>query len=83
MKVLHLGKLCLTNEGGIEVFSFGLLGALNKKGDNVYIIKKDLYCSPCAQIKCIQPEGKRCMDLITVDDVVSVINKIFEKNRKE
>ena len=39
MKVLHLGKLCPPNEGGIEVFSFDLLEALNKKG-----IKADLVC---------------------------------------
>jgi len=39
MKVLHLGKFCPPNEGGIEVFSFDLLEALNKKG-----IKADLLC---------------------------------------
>jgi glycosyltransferase involved in cell wall biosynthesis len=39
MKVLHLGKLCPPNEGGIEVFSFDLLEALHKKG-----IKADLLC---------------------------------------
>jgi len=39
MKVLHLGKLCPPHEGGIEVFSFDLLEALNKKG-----IKADLLC---------------------------------------
>ena len=39
MKVLHLGKLCPPNEGGIEIFSFNLLEALNKKG-----IKADLLC---------------------------------------
>jgi hypothetical protein len=39
MKVLHLGKLCPPNEGGIEIFSFNLLEVLNKKG-----IKADLLC---------------------------------------
>ncbi len=39
MKVLHLGKLCPPNEGGIEIFSFDLLEALNEKG-----IKADLLC---------------------------------------
>ncbi len=39
MKVLHIGKFCPPNEGGIEVFSFDLLEALNKKG-----IKADLLC---------------------------------------
>jgi len=39
VKVLHLGKFCPPNEGGIEIFSFDLLKALNKKG-----IKADLIC---------------------------------------
>jgi N-acetyllactosaminide 3-alpha-galactosyltransferase/rhamnosyl/mannosyltransferase len=39
MKVLHLGKLCPPNEGGIEVFSFDLLEALNEKD-----IRADLLC---------------------------------------
>lgn len=39
MKILHLGKLCPPNEGGIEVFSFDLLEYLNSKG-----IKADLLC---------------------------------------
>lgn len=39
MKVLHLGKLCPPNEGGIEVFSYDLLEYLNSKG-----IKADLLC---------------------------------------
>jgi len=39
MKIIHLGKFCPPNEGGIEVFSFDLLEALNKKG-----IKADLLC---------------------------------------
>ncbi len=39
MKIIHLGKFCPPNEGGIEVFSFDLLETLNKKG-----IKADLLC---------------------------------------
>ena len=39
MKVLHLGKLCPPNEGGIELFTFDLLENLNKKG-----VKADLLC---------------------------------------
>jgi N-acetyllactosaminide 3-alpha-galactosyltransferase/rhamnosyl/mannosyltransferase len=39
MRVLHLGKLCPPNEGGIEVFSYDLLEYLNSKG-----IKADLLC---------------------------------------
>jgi len=39
MKVLHLGKFCPPKEGGIEVFSYDLLEALNKKG-----VQADLLC---------------------------------------
>ena len=39
MKILHLGKLCPLNEGGIELFSYDLLEYLNSKG-----IKADLLC---------------------------------------
>ena len=39
MKVLHIGKLCPPNEGGIEIFSYDLLEYLNSIG-----IKADLLC---------------------------------------
>lgn len=39
MKILHLGKLCPPNEGGIELFSYDILEYLNKQG-----IKADLLC---------------------------------------
>jgi glycosyltransferase involved in cell wall biosynthesis len=39
MKILHLGKLCPPNEGGIELFSYDLLEYLNKAG-----IKAELLC---------------------------------------
>lgn len=39
MKILHLGKLCPPNEGGIELFSYDLLEYLNSKG-----IQADLLC---------------------------------------
>jgi len=39
MKILHLGKLCPSNEGGIELFTYDLLEYLNSRG-----IKADLFC---------------------------------------
>ncbi|MGC9109194.1 MAG: glycosyltransferase [Caldimicrobium sp.] len=39
MKVLHLGKLCPPNEGGIEVFTYDLLEYLNSNG-----LQADLLC---------------------------------------
>ncbi|MEM4068040.1 MAG: glycosyltransferase family 9 protein [Candidatus Micrarchaeaceae archaeon] len=46
------------------------------RGENVYIVRKKIECSPCAQIHCVKPEGKRCMDLISVDDVMDVFKQI-------
>ena len=49
MKVLHLGKLCPPNEGGIELFSYDLLEYLNKNGVRAELLcfgdatKKDFY----------------------------------------
>jgi len=39
MKVLHLGKLCPPNEGGVDVFAFEIVEALKRKG-----IHADLLC---------------------------------------
>lgn len=39
MKILHFGKLCPPNEGGIELFSYDLLWYLNSRG-----VKADLLC---------------------------------------
>lgn len=39
MRIIHLGKLCPPNEGGIELFSYDLLEYLNNNG-----IKADLLC---------------------------------------
>lgn len=38
MKVLHLGKFCPPNEGGIEVFSYDLLEYLNSKGIKAHFL---------------------------------------------
>ena len=39
MKILHLGKLCPPNEGGIKLFTYDLLEYLNSKG-----VRTDLLC---------------------------------------
>lgn len=39
MKILHIGKFCPPNEGGIELFTYDLLDYLNSNG-----IKADLLC---------------------------------------
>ena len=75
----HITAMC-------EAKTISLFGAqdpeiFGPKGKNVYIIKKNVKCSPCAQINCIKPEGKRCMDLITVNDVMDIIEGL-NKNGK-
>ncbi len=49
------------------------------KGKYVYILKKEIECSPCSQIKCIKSVGNRCMDLITVNDVISIIDNLDDQ----
>ncbi len=39
-------------------------------GKNAIVIKKDLPCSPCNQLKCIMEGERNCMSLITVTDVL-------------
>ncbi len=46
-------------------------------GNNHVVIKKDVDCSPCFKRKC--PTDLKCMDLITVDDVLKGVERIIEK----
>ncbi len=46
-------------------------------GNNHIVIKKDVDCSPCFKRKC--PTDLKCMDLITVDDVLKGVERIIEK----
>jgi len=51
-------------------------------GNNIYILRKNIDCSPCykvmKQTKC-RIKQRRCLDLIRVDDVWTVLNKILMK----
>ena len=44
-------------------------------GDGNIVISKGADCSPCFKRKC--PTDLRCMDLITVDDVIAGVDKIL------
>lgn len=49
--------------------------------DNQIGIKKEVVCSPCRQRRC-QREGRadQCMNLISVDEVIEVIEDMMRKN---
>ncbi len=42
------------------------------------VIRKSVPCAPCLKPKC--PEDRRCMGLITVDEVYETVSEIWEKN---
>ncbi len=42
---------------------------------NCVLIRKELECSPCYKSKC---KNKKCMDLITVEEVVAAIDKLLK-----
>jgi ADP-heptose:LPS heptosyltransferase len=48
------------------------------RGCNVRVIRKELPCSPCIKGFCSQPQGSRCMDLITVEDVMSAVTDMLD-----
>lgn len=43
---------------------------------NCLVIKKDLECSPCYKPKC---KSKKCMELITVEEVLEAIEKLLKE----
>lgn len=48
--------------------------------DNQIGIKKDVACSPCRQRRCQRAEhADQCMNLISVEEVIQVIEKIMSK----
>jgi ADP-heptose:LPS heptosyltransferase len=50
------------------------------KNNNIFLYKK-VECSPCNQIKCIRPQYN-CLDIITVNEVFSVVGECLRKYRK-
>lgn len=45
---------------------------------NSIIIHHKLECFPCQAIKCKKPKGKRCIDLISVEEVKNVVDEILK-----
>ncbi len=57
--------------GPTNIFTTAPLGSGN------YIIRKDIYCSPCLKRTC--PNDHRCMELITVDEVEQIVMDLLEE----
>jgi heptosyltransferase-2 len=48
-------------------------------GKQSLIVRKEVSCSPCLKKTC--PTDFRCMNLITVEDVLSVAQTLLKDNR--
>ncbi|MFH0924208.1 MAG: glycosyltransferase family 9 protein [bacterium] len=73
---ISLGTKTIALLGGPEYYErFGTITPKNKK--NIVIIKKPKICNPCNMRVCTNTS--KCMDLITVDEVLEGIIRILEK----
>ncbi|MBD3181375.1 hypothetical protein GF312_03725 [Candidatus Poribacteria bacterium] len=76
---MHLASACGTK-------TIGLFGPSSPKrfgpyGDNSYSLRMEKKCPPCMGVKCKYP-GYRCIDNISVEDVMRKIDDIIpDKNR--
>jgi len=50
------------------------------KADDFVLFKKDLPCSPCYRSKC---RNKKCMRLITVDEVLEAVERLAKTKGQE
>jgi heptosyltransferase-2 len=88
MALIARCRLFITNDSGLMHVAaalrtpvIALFGSTNSrktgpKGGFCRIISKPLSCAPCMKPEC--PEDRKCMDLISVEDVYEEVNKIWE-----
>jgi heptosyltransferase-2 len=68
-----LGRPVVTFVGAADIREIAPLGP------DVYIIRKDLACSPCIEEEC--PEGTaECLELISVDEVFETARTVLKKH---
>lgn len=72
--ILHLGVLC--NVKTISLFGSGIAAKWAPKGNNHFIINRNLACSPCTRFGTTPPcpINNSCMLQITPEDVIRRIN---------
>ncbi len=79
------GPMHIAAAAGVPVIAmFGpqdpkLFGPL---GDNHCILYKEAECSPCRQDVCHKAEGERCLDLITVEEVIDCVDRLVQGMRR-
>ena len=49
-------------------------------GNFCRVLRKPVVCAPCLKTEC--PEDRRCMDLISVDEVYEAVKKIWARNHE-
>ena len=59
----------------VAIFGSTDPGKTGPMGDGNIVIRKDADCSPCFKRKC--PTNLKCMDLITVEDVIAGVDRIL------
>jgi len=70
--------------GALNIPTIAIFGSTNPAttrpaGSQSVIIRKEVSCSPCLQETCA--DDFRCMDLITVEDVISAAQKFFSRKQ--
>lgn len=80
--IMHLASLL--NKVVISLWGYTDYKHTSPIGNKVYVIRKDLSCSPCYKvllpIHCIYND-KKCLSQISVEDVWSIFKKIIENNK--
>ncbi|MBN1475014.1 MAG: lipopolysaccharide heptosyltransferase II [Syntrophaceae bacterium] len=69
--------------GALNIPTVAIFGSTNPVttspvGEKIIIVRKEVSCSPCLKETC--PTDFRCMNLITVDDVLSAAQKIMKRS---
>ena len=87
MSLIKQCSVFITNDSGpmhiaaalatpvVAIFGSTDPGKTGPMGDGNVVIRKNADCSPCFMRKC--PTDLKCMDLITVDDVIAGVDKIL------
>jgi heptosyltransferase-2 len=69
--------------GALNIPTVAIFGSTNPVttspvGEKTIIVRKEISCSPCLKETC--PTDFRCMNLITVDDVLTAAKKIMKRS---
>ena len=67
------------NKPVVALFGPNIPEVSGPKGDLNFVVQKEMQCRPCNQDYCPVPKGKRCMDLISPEDVLRAYNHLMTK----